>query len=48
LFGLFLFWGKNRELIDDQRMRCRQSHRADGLRLLIVVALELCSQRKLY
>ena len=35
-----MLWGKNRELIDDQRTRCRQPHRADGLDLLIIVALQ--------
>ena len=42
-----MLWGKYRELVDDQRTRCRQSQCADGLGLLIVVALELGSQRKL-
>ena len=41
-----MFWGKNRELVHDQRTRCRQSQCADGLGLLIVVRLELGSQHK--
>ena len=42
-----MLWGKYWELIDDQRTGLWQSHRADGLRLCVVVALELGSQCKL-
>ena len=43
-FVWFLFWGKYWELVHDQRMWLWQSECADGLSLLIVVALELGSQ----
>ena len=39
-----MFWGKYRELIDDERMRCRESQRTDGSDLRVVVGLELGSQ----
>ena len=39
-----MFWGKDWELIDDQRMRCRESQRTDGSDLRVVVALEFDSQ----
>ena len=42
-----MFWGNYWELIDDERMRCRQSQRTDGGDLRVVVALELGSQREL-
>ena len=41
-----MLWGKNRELIDDQRMRGRESQRTDGGDLLVVVRLELGPQCK--
>ena len=41
-----MFWGKNRELVHDQRTRRRQSQCTDGLGLLIVVALEFGPQHK--
>ena len=39
-----MLWGKYWELIDNERMRCRESQRTDGGDLLIVVALEFDSQ----
>ena len=41
-----MLWGKYWELVHDQRTGLWQSHRADGLRLCVVVALELGSQCK--
>jgi hypothetical protein len=39
-----MLWGKNRELIDDERMWLWQSESPDGGDLRVVVALELSSQ----
>lgn len=39
-----MLWGQNWELIDDERMRCRESECADGSDLLVVVGLEFDSQ----
>ena len=39
-----MLWGKNREFIDDQRMRCRESQRTNGGDLCVVVGLESGSQ----
>jgi len=42
-----MLWGKNRELINDQRTGLWQSQCADGLGLLIVVAMEFGSHCEL-
>jgi len=39
-----MFLGKYRELIDNERMRCRKSQRTDGGDLLVIVRLELGPQ----
>jgi hypothetical protein len=41
-----MLWGKYWKLIDDERMRCRESQCADGGDLLVVVSLQLGSQCK--